>query len=217
MSWTSNLNLFYRGARNYIQGSLATSSSLALWASSRDDAGDWKLVKVAFTNLLNGHYRVSDGNKHGRPDGKIDLAANDGRRTTLYITPDPERRPLPPRQTDSPGLLEGFDFGDNRYVETSYNHAGGLDQFLLALIEANKRWHSVSFPGARDIWFLSLYETALPIGGDFYQPRGRFTIQNQSIQKMRGRVLTMNRIGVFQEGGADAELVLIFSFGEPEQ
>lgn len=219
---TATLDVFYRGERNYIQGSLAMVLALQWYQTQYNPPSlkDCHVVKAAFNSLLEGPLAVAMGDDAALLDeerikGSVELEDPQGNKQVLAILAAKQGQ-QPRRTSDSSSSLKSFEMTGILSSRARARHQGTFDSFLQALIEANKRCHSESFPGARDIYFLSVFDCRLPCWDEAYSEHCDFIINNRMKHKSGGQIMTVNDVAVSQENGCDLDLRLLFRFDPKE-
>ena len=135
----------------------------------------------------------------------------DKTRKDLILARDPHRPEPPERFPDTPGLIPHIQ-GDDTGAEAETDALENFDQFIMALIEMNKKWHLMRDDQAGDIWFLSLYDVLLPLDPKIYAGKCRIVLRHLKKAYFRGRCLTTNALDIQLEKGPRFNLKLLFSF-----
>lgn len=212
---SATLDLFFRGDRDYIQGSLILSECVE-WYLSRQASEPIATVSAAtFSSIVTRPCTVRVWEKGLQKEtlfrARIDLTSKAGNKVSLAVL-ETDRKALAPRHPDSGSRLTEFTNEGKLGCVARYVNGGSLETFLQALIETNKRCHSETYASAKNIWFLSLFDVNLPVEDDYYSETGRIVVEHEAERPSRGRMTSVNHVTVDLSSGPTLELRLLFGY-----
>ncbi len=167
----SPLNLFFRGDREYIQGSLIIEEA-RLWLEECTTVAIVELISAELREIVCEKCVVSQtpDAMQVSPVGKVKFKSMDGSLNEVYIFRS-EPAETVPRIADSQKQISNFeqfeDEANSVYTaRANFVFDGDFSSFLMACIEFSKEAHVNAFPGCKDVWFSGIrsgtIQTILP-------------------------------------------------------
>jgi hypothetical protein len=209
----AGLEVFFRGERDYIQGSLLLSQAVAAWeaATPRGAPRPWALTRADFRSIARGHCLVTDEAPAAgeAPRASLRLRLDDGSRCTLHVLDDPERSEPPRRAADRPPLVESFEATGRLAARLSLGPIGSFDDLVAALVQTGRRLYVENFPGARRPWILSFYDLTLPVDPAPFARGARVTVGFEGERRAGPRTVTAHHLWLEGEGAPPVSLRML--------
>jgi hypothetical protein len=194
-----DLDVFFRGRRTYIQGSLILSLTAA-WPGLRLGLeGPVLLHEAGFTSLVDHGVRaVLDADGAGG-FGTARFSVGGASRTVRFVAVDDTS---PPRVGDEPTRLESLAIAEGLNGEAVAAVGGGFGDFLCAVVEANKRIHERAADGVYDVWFTGLRKAAIPTDPRGLPERVRLVFTSLMQRRHENQRQSLSRVEVLGDGNA---------------
>lgn len=205
------LDVFFRGERNYIQGSLIlylAAQELASQTSAGSEA--LRLREAKFTTLMNHAIDISLATVPD-PQAAGLLKFTRGGETT-FVAIHPADRPQPPRQADRPALVTEMRETARLCGSGRYEQLGNFDEAIAALVELNKALHAGLDRQVRDIWFAGLKKTNLAVTRSPFGASGHLSVELLMERPWQERHLTLSRVQVSPDGDKPLAFEILFSY-----
>jgi hypothetical protein len=192
------LELFFRGERDYLQGSLILSQAVATFAGALAP-GEPKPLTVAqasFRSITACHCLVTDEKppREAPAIASLRLRLEGGGASSLWVVEDPDRPEPPPRMPDAPGLLRSCEGNADLSAKASLAPIASFDDLVSGLIQVIRGALSDFRPGARNVWLLSLTDMALPIDPTPFAHGARVTLTLEGTRRRGGRNVIVEQI-----------------------
>lgn len=169
-----DLDVFFRGSRPYIQGSLILSQAAAV-ASERWQATE--LCDAKFSSIVEQAVFVSDAQDASKPFGDATFrdAQGDTSRLRFYAVVDS----APPHRDDRGSCLTEFEHDGELNARSTFRIEPDLDNLLAAIVETTKTAHE-KLPGdIRDVWFTGFRGARFPTEQTRIPASGTIEVKNR--------------------------------------
>ena len=205
------LDVFFRGERNYIQGSLILHlAAQELVTQSGCDSDALRLQEAKFVTLMDHAIDISVAET---PDpqatGSLKFSLGD---RTLFVSIHPAERPRPPRRPDRPALISAFQETGRLSGEGRYEELANFDDAIAALVELNKALHARLDSRVTDIWFAGIRNADLAVTRSPFGPCGRIAVECSMERPWQERTLTLSRVKVLPDGHNQLAFEILFSY-----
>lgn len=191
----SPLDVFYRGERNYIQGSLIISlCAEKLTEMLPAEKHPVFLREAKFSALINQavDYSFSAKPEHGGA-GTLRFSTGDQDFIATIFAAD---QPSPPRRPDEVSRIVDLAEGARLCGEAGYRDLASFDDAISAVVELNKELHARLSDDLEDIWFAGLRNAELPVAGSPFGASGRITLDLMVERPWQDRILTLSQVAV---------------------
>lgn len=209
----AGLELFFRGERDYIQGSLLLSQAVAAWEAGTPASAPrpWALTRADFRSVSHAHCVVTDEPPAPgeTPRALLRLRCDDGSKCTLRVLDDPDRPEPPPRVADRPPLVESFEPTGRLVAKLSLAPIGSFDDLVAALVQTGRRLYLENFPGASRPWILSFYDLTLPLDPAPFARGARVTVGFEGERRAGPRTVTAHHLWLEGEGAPPVSLRML--------
>ena len=158
------LDVYFRGGRDYIQGSLILSRTFD-HLLSRDILSAGRnpvLTSAKFTSISHTGIAYSE-TKEKHAIGSISFKDDDNS-VTVYIY---KTENMPVRIDEKPSLVAGSNFTARLEGKVQFTSAANFDQIIDAVVQCTKLAHSKMEDGLYDIWFTGIAKTQFPLLPNF--------------------------------------------------
>jgi hypothetical protein len=209
----SRLDVFFRGERDYVQGSLLLSQAVEACAAATPPGAPRPeaITRADFRAITRAHCLVTDERPGpgDAPCAKIRVRCEDGSRRTLHVLEDPGRPEPPPRVADRPPLVARFEATEGGGARLALHPLACLDDLTAALVQTGRRVYAELFPGARSPWILSFYDLALPVDPAPFARGARVTTACEGRRTAGPRTVTTHRLWLEGEGAPPLSLRML--------
>jgi len=221
---TAPLDLYFRGSRYYIQGSLVIPTALrAAEAVDGSISRDANIAQVDFRTIIDCHC-VTSWDTTGEHDigdiakslATIVLRSNGEPVVKLGVYRDLDRTSAPPRIDDTQKVIAPFKANDDGTAETEFfcrSDEGRLDAFLRGVVEFNKNYYEQRYPGCGNIIFAGLFDSTMRTSDDFYPTNGILLFRQLSVRKQGNRFLCVSETKLTGRGST-CQANVIFTLDE---
>jgi hypothetical protein len=213
---TQPLDIFFRGKRPYIQGSLILSAAAALLcqAGSKDTGHDLTLIKAKFSNITDKGLILSDEASAPHADaaliGDASFRGGDGVKTVYFFE---DKTVVPARRDDRGSLLTNLTITEPLNGTASYDILPSIDELLGAIVEAVKALHQALGKTVYDVWFTGFSGAKLPTTAVDISTTGTLTIKNMMRRGTEEQYQTLFRIELNQDNqDAPQSFMLTFAY-----
>lgn len=155
-----NLPVYFRGDRNYIQGSLILSRVCTdlVEKGAISPLDDVVMTSAKFSEISNSGIAYSN-TKDKHSIGSVSFVAGD-QKILVYIYKSDN---IPNRVEEKPSLITNSRFKAPLDGTVWFKSAGSFDQIIDAIVQATKLAHKRIADDLYDIWFTGLGKTKFPI------------------------------------------------------
>jgi len=201
------IDVFFRGDRPYIQGSLVLSQAARI---AFDGFGDGFLVSAKFSQIITCGVEVApSGEGSGEAFGEAQFRTVDGERHKLEFFAC--KAVEPPRRPDRGSTLTSFSDDGNLNASAAFSIAPELDDLLAAVVETTKKAHERLPASVYDVWFTGFRGAHLPLNADLIPQSGQIVIENRVRRGDGGSYQTLFNARI--ESAAEAhEFLLSFAY-----
>jgi hypothetical protein len=205
------LEVFFRGERNYIQGSLILFlATQELAAHSGEASGEIFLREAKFNALMDHAIDISTS---GIPDeGGTGLLKFSVAQEEAFVSIHPAERSAPPRHADRPGLIADVVETDRLCGRARYQELQNFDEAISAVVELNKELHSRLGERILDIWFAGLRNARLAVARSPFGSSGHIAVGLMLERPSQERILTLSRVQVMPDSGKPLTFEILFSY-----
>jgi len=211
------LDLFHRGDRDYLQGSLILSQAVAAFARTHgpDEPRPVAVTRASFRAIARRHCVVVDA---APPDGASLASAllrlDGGGVRSLFVVEDEGRPEPPPRMPDPPGLVLGWEGGEALSAKASLSPLDSLDALVSALVQVDRRAFADARPWARNVFLLSIFDTALPLELEAFARGARVVVSLEHHRRTGERNVIVQHVVLEGEGAPPLALRMMCSWEE---
>ena len=210
------VDVFHRGQRDYIQGSLMLSTVVdSLLEGGIVDGADAHLSRVRFKRILNSNLAYQLG-QYQEPDTLLGdfVLVSGGRTVNVSLIEDRQRTRDVPRVADAPSRLARYQHLAQLECEAEFLPFECFDDVLCTVVETVKRCIAESYPTGRNIWFAAVqrgnvgpYLANNPCAGSVRVADGKVTASG-------GRYMVSSKVQLNLADGRNANTEVIFTFQE---
>jgi len=190
----TKLEVFYRGNRAYIQGSLIISLVYD-YLTERNKDKDIEIRRVKFKKILNGPLIISFS-----PDQTKTLAIGeiitsiDGEKQIVYLAEDDLSVEIPKRCDNEPSRLIEYENEGHMQSHAVFRPVETCDDLFCSLVETVKRSVSESFEAAKDVWFIGLQKSNIAFNENIQGMGGVLHVREGSETWHDNRVITSSNV-----------------------
>lgn len=202
------LDVFFRGSRSYIQGSLIISRVAELVAGHCGSDTPTLLLDAKFTHLMNSAIDVQLGSRPVEGgDGTLRLQRGaEVVHATVFATDA-----VAPRRADR-AVFDARIVESGRLSGTArYGGLGSFDDSLAFVVHVNKALHERLGDGVTDVWFAGLRNAVLPVQWQPFGEHGELSLDLRLERPWGERVLTLSQVRIAPHGGAPLQFEIIYS------
>jgi hypothetical protein len=213
---TVPVDVFHRGQRDYIQGSLMLSTVVeSLLGGGAIDCADAHLSKVRFKRILNSNLAYVLGQYH-EPDSLLGefVLVSGGRTLNVSLIEDRQRSREVPRVADAPSRLSRYQHLAQLECEAEFLPFECFDDVLCTVVETVKRCIAESYPSGRNIWFAALQRGNLGPWLANDARVGVVRVADGKVTASGGRYMVSSKVQLNLADGRNANTEVIFTFQE---
>lgn len=205
------LDIFYRGSRNYIQGSLIISRVVDFLSAK---AGHALVVERArFRRILNGNLGLAVNGEV--PDhlflGDVTIRDPHESRTTYILCEDEARTRPVPRHPDDASRISHYQALGPLAACALFRPFLNFDDVIATAVETVKRCVTESFPGCSDVWFTALQRSELASDLGHQRPGGTIHIGNGLAKHEGERIMTRHDVRFDFEDAGERRFEMLFT------
>ena len=199
-----SLDVFFRGSRPYIQGSLILSQAAVV-------AQQWwqatTLSASKFSEIVESSVWVSDEKSEADSFGEATFSDGQGNNHRMYFFIDSGTPP--PRHPDRGSCLTQFETDGDLNTRSEFEIEPNPDDLLAAIVETTKTAHE-KLPGdIRDVWFTGFRGADIPISPERIAPSGAIHLE---CRMHRGKGQQYQTLFAATVESADGEYEFLLSF-----
>jgi hypothetical protein len=189
------MNVFLRGARNYVQG-----TQIIARAADTLRNGPWKLERAGFSQITRNFVSFASQDEDGKAIGRLHFSSDENATNEIYILDSGQPAP----QIDLPILAQAVRHSLDSTADSQYSFSNveAFEDMLNAIIIAIKSEHSLQFQGCTDVWLTGMRGMTLPVTGPFPE-NGVIKLQlMRSLATEHGQQ-TLWRMGIHSKDGTE--------------
>jgi len=203
------LDLFYRGGRSYVQGSLIASTACH-WLSDASGQAPVSLERIRFKRISQGHLVLSDQSP-SKEEALGDIVVHQNGERLRFFLAEIQDEELSRYEDDASRLLD-YGFDGALCCHSTAQPPSNLDDLLSAIVETVKQCVGETYPGASDIWFIGLQDGAISTHGAAYDGKPVEIIAEHGMENDQGeRRLTRHAIRLVTASGETWTANIIFA------
>lgn len=211
-----DLPVFFRGKRNYIQGSmiLSLAAEKLIAEGIIQDIESAKLIKAKFNQITDKGVKLLVADQHDKKDdiilGEASFSENSNSLKVYFIE---DTQNTPPQEEDRSSLIQNFTITEELNGTCVFTIEPTLDDKLASIVEVVKTLHSDLSNDVYDIWFTGFSGANFPLNSQNISTSGKITVKNVMKKKTPDFIQTLFRITIDEpESGMSSSFMLTFAY-----